>query len=430
MTDMFHMGWFLSFNAAAWRSQWSGRIATEFSHPELYIDMAQALERAGFDYMMLEDGSFIPDVYEGSMRQSLASGSLPKHDPMALIPLIGRATSRIGVVATTTTTFYPPFLAARLMQTLDHLTNGRIGLNLVTSHNIRTAQNYGLDEQIEHDTRYAMADEWVACVKALWDTWEPNAVVMNDDGGVFVDHTKVHHANFSGRWYSSRGPLNCLPGPQGHPVICQAGGSSAGRAFGARNADTIVASVSSVPAMKKYREEVDALMLEAGRKPSDCKVLFVISPVLGETQAEAEAKRERLQGTEAARIERGLITLSFTTGVDFSKFDLDGPIPELMVNGARSTTERILNRPGAITLRDALAGPPPIVDIVGTPDAVAATMGEYMEEVGGDGYLISGTVNRRYIAEIADGLSPALRRRGLIRDGYSHEHLRDNLMAF
>jgi FMN-dependent oxidoreductase (nitrilotriacetate monooxygenase family) len=427
---MFHMGWFLSFNAGSWTQKWKGSIGTEFMKASPYVDMATSLERAGFDYMMIEDGSFIPDVHRGSAAGSLGSGQLPKHDPMALVPLIGMATTHIGVIATLTTTFYPPYLAARLMSTLDHLAAGRVGCNLVTSHNVRTAQNYGLDEQIEHDLRYEMADEWVRLVTALWDSWEPDAAVMDEETGVFADPTKVHHINFVGKWYSSRGPLNTIPSPQGHPVICQAGGSAAGRAFGARHADTIIASVSSVAAMKEYRQDMDRLLVECGRRPEDCKVLFVVTPVLGETEEEAEAKRLRTLGTEESRIERALSALSFSSGIDFSTFDLDAPVPDLMVNAARSSTERLLGDRSAPTLRQAISGPPPIVELSGTPDRVAATMGEYMDEAGGDGYLISGAVNRRYIAEIADGLAPELRKRGLIRDGYDHQHLRDNLLAF
>jgi FMN-dependent oxidoreductase (nitrilotriacetate monooxygenase family) len=427
---MFHMGWFLSFNASSWNQRWSGSIGREFTKADLYIDMAKSLERAGFDYMMLEDGSFIPDVHRGSMQSALAYGSLPKQDPMALIGLIGQNTSRIGVIATMTTTFYPPFLGARLMSTFDLLTHGRVGANLVTSHNVRTAQNYGLDEQIEHDIRYEMADEWVRLVKALWDSWDPGAAVMDEETGVFADHNRVHHIDFKGQWYSSRGPLNTLPSPQGHPVLCQAGGSSGGRAFAAKHADTVVASVATIEAMKEYRADMDKRLVDNGRDPNECKVLFVTSPVLGETREEAFAKRDRLLGSDGVRIERALSSLSFSSGVDFSKFDLDGPVPQLMVNGARSSYERMLGDKEAPTLREALLGPPPVVEFVGTPDDVAAEMGEAMEEVGGNGYLMTGTVTRRYIAEISDGLAPALRKRGLIRDGYEHEQLRRNLLAF
>ncbi|MEV1294208.1 NtaA/DmoA family FMN-dependent monooxygenase [Pseudonocardia sp. NPDC049635] len=426
------MGWFLSYNAAAFGSRWGVR-PTEWMKPQQWVNMGVSLERAGWDYMMLEDASFIPDVHGGSMQQALASGTAPKHDPMALVPLIGAATSRLGIIATMTSTFYPPYLGARLMATLDHLTEGRVGLNMVTSHNLRTAQNFGMDGQIEHDERYRRADEWIRCVKALWDTWEPGAIVMDEVTGVFADHTKVHEANFQGEYYSSRGPLNTMPGPQGRPVICQAGGSPAGRAFAAEHADTVVASVGSVEAMKSYREDMDERLVAAGRKPTDCKVLFVVSPILADSQEMADELAEIQLGTVEQRRERALAALSFASGVDFTTFDLDAPVPEIHTNAARSTMQRLLGGDTgatAATLRELVEAPPQAIRVIGTPDAAAAQMGEYMQEAGGDGFLISGTVTPRFVAEIAEGLGGALRRRGLIRDGYSHEHLRDNLLAF
>ncbi|MCW2604682.1 MAG: dibenzothiophene desulfurization enzyme [Pseudonocardiales bacterium] len=429
---MFHMGWFLSFNASGWQSPGAGSMTKEWMKADPWVDMGRSMERAGFDYMMLEDASFIPDVHRGSMEGALASGGSPKHDPMTLIPLIGRATKNLGIIATMTSTFYPPFLAARLLSTLDSLTDGRAGANLVTGHNLRTAQNFGLDEQIEHDVRYEMADEWVRVVRALWDTWEPGAVVLDEERGIFADHTKVHLADFKGQWYSSRGPLNTVPSPQHHPVFCQAGGSPAGRAFAAKHADTVVASVSSVEAMREYRADMDQRLIDNGRKPSDCKVLYVASPVLADSNEEADAKRERQLGTVEQRMERTLSALSFSTGIDFSKLDLDQPIPPVSTNAARSTTERLLGngKSEAKTLREHVSKDMPQIALVGTPDKVASIMGDMMEEAGGDGFLISGQVTRRFVGEVCEGLAPALRKRGLVRDGYSHTMLRENLQAF
>lgn len=428
---MFHLGWFLSFHAQAWNQPWAGSMSREWMKADPWVDMARSLERAGFDYMMLEDGSFVPDVHRGSMRGALASGAAPKHDPMALVPLIGRATSRLGVIATVTSTFYPPFLAARLMSTLDHLTDGRVGANIVTSHNLRTAQNFGLNEQIDHDLRYEMADEWVRAVQALWNSWEPGAVLMDEETGVFADVDKVHRADFEGRWYSTRGPLNTVPSPQQSPVICQAGGSPAGRAFAARHADTVVASVGSVEEMREYRRDMSQRLVDAGRRPTDCKILFVVTPVLADTEEEAQAKWQRMLGPVEVRTERALAQLSFSSGVDFSRFDLDAPVPQLQgTNAARSTTQRLLGSDSTTTLRDLVSGEPQQITLAGTPDTVAARMEEYMQEAGGDGFLISGPLTRRTVVEVCEGLAPALRGRGLIRDGYSHAHLRDNLLAF
>jgi FMN-dependent oxidoreductase (nitrilotriacetate monooxygenase family) len=428
---MFHMGWFHSFNVSSWNTTWSGDNGTEWMYADKYVEMGRSLERAGFDYMMLEDGSFIPDVYGGTMEHSLRTGLVPKHDPMALVSSIGQATSRIGIIATVTTSFYPPFLAARALNTLDHLTEGRVGANLVTAHNERTAQNYGLDQHYEHDQRYEMADEWVQVVTALWDSWEPGSLTMDESTGMFADHTKVHHINFEGKYYRSRGPLNTVPSPQGRPVICQAGGSPAGQNFAAKHADTVIGQVGSVAEMKAYRDEISRLMLLHGRDPKDCKVLFMVSPILADTDEGAQAKAQLMQAYRESNLEGALAMMSFSSGRDFSKFDLDEPMPQFVTNNARSTTALFMDHAEGRTLRQVATAPPRLaVDLVGSPATVAAKMGEAMEEAGGDGYLISLPVNRLTITEIADGLAPELRKRGLIRENYSYSTLRENLLEF
>ena len=170
---MFHMGWFVGrgYSVHAWNQPWSGTIGTDYMRPDLYIDLVRAMERACFDYVMIEDGSFVPDAYGGTPEWYLHNAyTVPKHDPMPLVPLLTQGSSHLGIVATMTTGFYPPYLAARLGATLDHLTQGRVGLNLVTAHNDRTAQNFGLERHHEHDLRYEIADEWIQVVDRLWQS--------------------------------------------------------------------------------------------------------------------------------------------------------------------------------------------------------------------------------------------------------------------
>jgi alkanesulfonate monooxygenase SsuD/methylene tetrahydromethanopterin reductase-like flavin-dependent oxidoreductase (luciferase family) len=246
---MFHMGWFMKqgLGVQGWGTPWSGSIGRDWMLPDLYIDMAKALERAGFDYMMIEDSSNVNDIYQGNMEYVLRkAASSPKNDPMPMVAILGHLTKRIGIVGTMSTSFYHPFMAARLGATLDHVTRGRAGLNLVTSSSHRAAQNYGLDQHHEHDERYRIADEWATLTFKLWQSWDEDAVIADDEQVVFADHEKVHHVNFAGQYFKSRGPLNTIPGPQGRPVICQAGGSPAGRDFGAKYADTIIGSARGV----------------------------------------------------------------------------------------------------------------------------------------------------------------------------------------
>ena len=268
-------------------------------------------------------------------------------------------------------------------------------------------------------------------VSQLWDSWEPGSLILDEETGAFADHTKVHHIDFEGRFYKSRGPLNTVPGPQRRPVVCQAGGSPAGREVAAKHADTIVALVSGIEAMKEYKEDITERLIQHGRKPSDAKLLFLVSPILGDTDEEARAKHARSVEAQIANLEPALAGQSYLSGMDFSKFDLDAPLPDLTgkSNGHQSMVDDLQLAAGAKTLRQTLIDKATgigSVQLVGSPDSVAVQMGEIMDYVGGDGFLIASEVTRKNITEIADGLAPALRCRGLMRSGYPHEHFRDN----
>ena len=431
---MFHLGWFIGkgYSPHNWAQAWSGTIGKDWMKPDLYMDLARGLERACFDCLIIEDGSFIADAFQDSPEWSLRNAfSVPKSDPMPLVPLLAYVTKRIGIIATITTSFYPPYLAARLGATLDQLTEGRVGLNVVTAHNDRSAQNFGLDRHYEHDLRYEMADEWMEVVNGLWNSWEPGAIVANPETGVFADHNKIHPIHYEGRFYKSRGPLNTAPGPQRRPVICQAGGSPPGRAFAAKHADLIIAKVRQVSAAAKYRREISTLMGPLGRNPADCKVMYCASVTLGDTMAEAKEKHARMAAGLADRMDVKLAGMSYLSGIDCSKFDLDAPLPKLSINASRASFEAHLSGDGTRTLREMLLDPGSGgIDFIGTPDSIASDMAAVMEEIGGDGFLIQDPLTRKAIVEITDGLVPALQRRGLTRAAYSHDLLRDNLLAF
>ncbi|MCW2602454.1 MAG: FMNH2-dependent monooxygenase [Pseudonocardiales bacterium] len=437
---MFHMGWFLGtgFGTYGWNQRWSGNSGKDVAKPGLFIDMARSLERAGFDYMMLEDSSQIPEVYKGSREFALSRGTL-RQDPMPLVPILARATEHLGIIATMSTSFYPPYLAARLLTTQDHLTGGRVGVNLVTSSPDAAAQNYGMDKHWPHDQRYEIADEWVECVKALWNSWDDGATVADSEAGVYVDYTKVHPIHFEGEYFRSRGPLNSPPGPQRQPVICQAGGSEAGRNFGAKHAETLIASLAEDPGvekMKAYRDDVVGRMIGFGRNPSDAKMLFLAQPIMADTDEGAREKQRSIISAQAANTEQLLAGLSGYSGLDFSKFDLDAPLEEDLAdrtNGHVSLVRDFVRNASGKTLREALADRANSigsVELVGTPETVAVQMGEIMDEVGGDGFLIRAQVTRANITEVCDGLAPALRKRGLIRSHYEFDTFRENLLAF
>jgi alkanesulfonate monooxygenase SsuD/methylene tetrahydromethanopterin reductase-like flavin-dependent oxidoreductase (luciferase family) len=226
--------------------------------------------------------------------------------------------------------------------------------------------------------------------------------------------------------------LNTVPSPQQRPVICQAGGSPAGRELAAKHADSIIASVLGVEGMKEYRDDISARMLTHGRKPSDAKILFLVRPVLGETDQHAQALRERRDAAQAADLESVLAGMCYTSGLDFSKFDLDAPFPDLTgkSNGHQSLVDDMMKAGRGKTLREMASTPRGSFELVGSPDTVAAQMEEAMDHAGGDGFLIALPVTRKNITEIADGLAPALRRRGLIRSSYTYETFRENLLEY
>jgi FMN-dependent oxidoreductase (nitrilotriacetate monooxygenase family) len=431
---MFHLGWFIGkgYSPHNWAQKWSGTIGADWMKPDLYMDLARGLERARFDCLILEDGSFIADAFQDSPEWYLRNAfSVPKSDPMPLVPLLAHVTKRIGIVATITTSFYPPYLAARLGATLDQLTEGRVGFNVVTAHNDRSAQNFGLDRHYEHDLRYEMADEWMEVCDRLWQSWEPGAIVADPETGVFADHTKIHPIHFEGRFYRSRGPLNTAPGPQRRPVICQAGGSPSGRAFAAKHADLIIAKNRQIKAAKQYRTDISQLMAPLGRDPTACKVMHCASVIIGDTMAAARETQARMAAGMAEKMDVKLAAMSYLSGIDCSKFDLDAPLPKLSINASRASFEAHLSGDGTRTLREMLLDPGSGgIDFVGTADSIASDMGSVMEEIGGDGFLIQDPLTRKAIVEITDDLVPALQRRGLTRSEYGHELFRDNLLAF
>jgi FMN-dependent oxidoreductase (nitrilotriacetate monooxygenase family) len=343
-------------------------------------------------------------------------------------------TKHLGIVPTLSTFAYAPYLVARIVGTLDQVSGGRGGWNMVTGSSDLSAQNFGLDRLPPHDQRYDMAEEYVDIVTKLWGSWEPGAIVADEQNRVLIDPAKVHTIDYEGQYYRSRGPLNSGPCPQGRPVIAQAGGSERGKQFAARYADTIVAHPKGVEAMKAYRTDIIANLAAAGRPASSCKLLYLVGPLLGETAEDAQELKRRRDLQAGQNLDMSLARLGWITNIDFSKFDLDMPLGELTTNGHQASLAYFLKRAGKRTLREAMldySTSGQSVDLVGTPDQVAGQMGELMEEVAGDGFLISmPNVCRRTMAEITDGLVPALQRRGLVRRGYTHKQFRDNLLEF
>jgi FMN-dependent oxidoreductase (nitrilotriacetate monooxygenase family) len=436
MAKPFHLAWFMNFTPDEWREPfgqggqpWDGQF---------YIEMARTLERACFDYIMLEDKLMVSHTYGGTIEAGLRTGIMaPKHDPAPLAVAMGMATSRLGIVATMSTMAYPPFLMARLASTIDSLTKGRFGWNIVTSAEDLAAQNFGLEKLPLRELRYEMADEYMEVMDKLFDSWDADAVVLDREAGIYADHTKVRPINHKGKFFSVRGPLNTAPSPQKRPLYVQAGASPRGRDFAAKHADSIISIASGVAAMKAFRDDIRERAAKLDRDPDSIKVLFCVTPILGETEQEARDKLDRLINNPNFILDT-LISISAITEIDFSQFDLDKPLPgRLTTNGEQGSLDKFQQHGSGKTLRqlvtDGGGGMVSSVELVGTPDQIAERMGSVMAEIGGDGFLITTPVlrvTRRFINEIADGLVPALQKRGLVRTKYTHELLRDNLLEF
>ncbi|MES1991053.1 MAG: NtaA/DmoA family FMN-dependent monooxygenase [Pseudomonadota bacterium] len=438
MTDKrFHLAWFMNFTPDEWREP----FAQSGGYPwdgQFYIEMAQTLERACFDYIMIEDKLMVPETFGGNRDYSITAAMVaPKHDPAPLAVAMGMATKHLGVIATMSTLGYPPFLLARLSSTIDSLTRGRFGWNVVTSAEDLAAQNFGLDVLPPREDRYAMADEYMEVVNKLFDSWEPDAVILDRDKGIYADPEKVRTIDHKGKYFKVRGPLNTVPSPQGRPVFVQAGASPRGRDFAAMHADSIISVANGVEGMKSFRDDIRARAIKCGRNPDDIKVLFCITPTLGETEEEAHARYKRTT-TSDHFVNDILAQISAITEVDFARFAVDEPLPEkLTTNGESGSLDKFQQWGSGKTLRELASasggGLVSSLQLIGTPDQVAEKMGAAMAEVGGDGFLLTNPVmrvSRRYLVEIADGLVPALQKRGLVRTEYRHQLLRDNLREF
>jgi len=434
MTDKrFHLAWFLNFTPDEWRDPfgqggqpWDGQF---------YMDLARTLERACFDFVLFEDKLMVSEIYRGSAEGCLRGGVIaPKHDPVPLAVAVGTATTHLGIVATMSTLGYPPYLLARAASTIDSLTKGRFAWNIVTSAEELAARNFGMDALPPRDLRYEMAEEYMQVVNKLFDSWAPDAVVLDRENGIYADHTKVKPIDHDGTYFKVRGPLNTVRSPQGRPVYVQAGSSPTGRSFGAKHADVILSPASGIDDMREFRADIRTRAAKLGRDPDSIKVIFAITPVLADTEAEARAKERRMVESDGY-IDDMLASISAITDIDFSQFAIDEPLPHrLVTNGEQGTLDRFQEYGSGKTLRQlAEAGLASALDLTGTPDQVAERMGDVMDAVGGDGFFVCQPFlrsSRRYVMEITEGLVPALQKRGLMRTGYAGSTFRDNLLEF
>jgi FMN-dependent oxidoreductase (nitrilotriacetate monooxygenase family) len=428
----FHLAWFGNASPSGWRKP-SGSLF-DWRQADIYLEIARLCERAKFDMVLFADSLAVPAVLGGSRDWSVAHGHHVAQDPAPTIAMMGAVTRNIGLGCTLSSTFYPPFLLARLLSTLDHLTRGRVLWNLVTTASKDAAQNFGLDDILEHDARYDRADEYVALCRALWDSWEPDAVVMDRENNLFADPSKVHAIDFEGEHFRCRGPSTVTSSPQRHPVISVAGTSPRGQRFAVQHGDMAISHKNSIEDMRNYVRTTREQLAASGRDPMSVKIFFSIKPVLGDT--EAEAKEKWASNLENADIDAGMATLAMFLGVDLLRFEMDQPLPrDLPVPGMRGTFQRYLSMPEGTTLREWARdeGLYETYQICGTPAHVADVLEYTVEYTGCDGFHFRparGITDIEYLLEVATKLIPVLQKRGLVRDEYRGATLRDHLFEF
>ncbi|MEA2774203.1 MAG: hypothetical protein QOD93_7165 [Acetobacteraceae bacterium] len=430
MTKTLHFAWFGAPGAHYWNLPSSATY--DWRKGNLYMDIARLCEDAWMDMVLFADIPAIPTAYGGSNDHYVKHGFEVHLDPAPILAMMGGVTRHLGLGATLSTSLYPPFLLARMVGTLDHLTSGRTAWNVVTSASAAAAQNYGQDDLPEHDERYNIADEYLDLVRKLWDSWAPDAVLQDAGRNVFADSAKVKPVNFAGKYFKSRGPLTVPALPQRHPVIIMAGTSRRGQQFAVTNADMVIAHKNSVEDMRTYSTALRAQLLNAGRDPATCKVFFSIKPVMGDTLAMAQEKWA--QNYEKAPPEAGLSYLSATMGLDMSPYDLDQPLPpDLPVQGMIGKLLQYTQAKKDMTLREIAKHEAmhETFPIVGTPDQVADIIEQTAAEGGADGFHFRTAVGDiDYLKEVTSKLMPILQKRGLARTSYAGTTLRENLFAF
>ncbi|MBI0579109.1 LLM class flavin-dependent oxidoreductase [Neobacillus cucumis] len=410
-------------NIAAWRHP---KVLTDASvNFEFYKEQAQKSEKAKFDFVFIADGLHINE-------KSLPH-FLNRFEPLTILSALAAVTSRIGLAGTVSTSYSEPFTIARQFSSLDHISHGRAGWNVVTSPLEKTALNFSktIEEHPKHSKRYRIASEYLDVAKGLWDSWEDDAFIRDKKSGAFFDPEKLHQLNHRGEFFSVQGPLNIGRSKQGRPIIFQAGSSEDGKNLAAKDADAIFTSQETLADAQKFYQDVKRRTAEYGRNPDHILILPGIEPIVGKTEEEAEQKYQEI--ANLVSIEQALNYLGrFFEHHDFSQYSLDEPFPEigdLGSNSFKSGTDRIKQeaKEKNLTLRQvALRAATPRTPFIGTPEKVADLIQQWFEEFGADGFIIHFNLPSNLTGFI-DHVVPILQERGLFRTEYESNTLRGNL---
>jgi alkanesulfonate monooxygenase len=414
-----------SIHTGAWRYPGAYPDANfNFSHLRRF---ARTLERGKFDAFFMADHLAVLNMPLDALKRS---HTVTSFEPFTLLSALAGATERIGLVATASTTFDEPFHVARRFASLDHLSGGRAGWNIVTTANPTAALNFGRDDPMEHDERYARAREFYDVVTGLWDSFADDAFVRDVQAGVYFDPARLHVLDHHGKYLEVRGPLNIARPVQGYPVIVQAGASEAGRQLAAETAEVVFGAQSTLADGQKFYRDVKGRMEKLGRDPEHLKILPGAFVVVGGSVEEAREKRAKLDSL--VHYESAIASLSVALGHDASRLDPDGPLPELpLTNASQSGQQRVtlLAQRENLSVRQlaqrlgGFAG----LSFVGTPRTIADEMEQWLVERGSDGFNVMFPFLPEGLDDFVDLVVPELQRRGIFRSDYEGATLRENL---
>ena len=415
----------VSIHTGAWRYPGAFPDANfNFAHQRRF---AQTLERGRFDALFMADHLAVLNMPIQALKRS---ATVTSFEPFTLLPALAMVTERLGLIATASTTFDAPYHIARRFASLDHISGGRAGWNVVTTSNPDAALNFGMDEHMEHGERYERAREFVDVVTGLWDSWADDAFVRDVENGIYFDPDRLHVLNHKGEYLSVRGPLNIARPVQGWPVIVQAGASDAGRRLAAETAEVVFTSQRTLADGRSFYADVKGRMDRLGRPRDHMKILPGAFVVVGDTAEEARRKRALLDSL--VHYDSGIASLSIALGTDASKFDPDAPLPEVPeTNHSKSGRERAISlaRRENLTVRQLAQriGGYSGLEMTGTPAMIADMMEEWLVEEGSDGFNVMFPYLPGGLDDFVEKVVPELQRRRIFRREYEGKTLRENL---
>jgi FMN-dependent oxidoreductase (nitrilotriacetate monooxygenase family) len=418
----------------------TGQHVAAWRHPEAYaesgtvfaqaMDVARTAERGKFDLLFLADSAAV-SVF-GTQESRGRMGKMVKFEPITLLSALAAVTSHLGLVATCTSTYNEPYTLARQFASLDQISGGRAGWNLVTSNNEAEAFNHGREQHVAHADRYDRAAEFAEVVCGLWDSWDEDAFIRDKQSGVYFDPSKMHVLNHKGKHFSVRGPLNVARSPQGRPVLVQAGASDTGRDLAARMAELVFTAQTTFEQASEFYGDVRGRLPRFGRSQDEVKIMPGLYPVVGRTEAEAREKFDFLQSLIHPSV--GIAVLEHTIGVaNLSQYPLDGPVPDMGdTNGPLSRQRLLLQaaRKDKLTLWELCllnAGPRGHLLTIGTPTQIADVMEHWFRNGAADGFNVMPAFLPGSLNDFVDMVIPELQRRGLFRTEYEGQTLRQNL---